>query len=108
MRRFLWVALALICSTLAGAASAQAEKRIALLIGNEAYGSEIGRLSNPHNDVALASPQMGWLRCYGRTGRRTWRADACGQRLCPASPVGRPERRRVLLLLRSWRFRREH
>jgi uncharacterized caspase-like protein len=30
-----------------------AEARIALLIGNEAYGSEIGRLANPHNDVAL-------------------------------------------------------
>jgi hypothetical protein len=35
------------------AAVAQAEKRIALLIGNEAYGSEIGRLANPHNDVGL-------------------------------------------------------
>jgi uncharacterized caspase-like protein len=35
------------------AAVAQTEKRIALLIGNEAYGSEIGRLANPHNDVAL-------------------------------------------------------
>jgi uncharacterized caspase-like protein len=32
---------------------AQAEARIALLIGNEAYGSEIGRLANPRNDVAL-------------------------------------------------------
>jgi hypothetical protein len=32
---------------------AQAEKRIALLIGNQAYGNEIGRLTNPHNDVAL-------------------------------------------------------
>jgi hypothetical protein len=32
---------------------AQAEKRIALLIGNQGYGSEIGRLANPHNDVAL-------------------------------------------------------
>jgi uncharacterized caspase-like protein len=30
-----------------------AEARIALLIGNEAYASEIGRLANPHNDVAL-------------------------------------------------------
>jgi uncharacterized caspase-like protein len=53
MQRFLWVALALICFTLAGAARAQAEKRIALLIGNEAYASEIGRLANPHNDIAL-------------------------------------------------------
>ena len=32
---------------------AQAEKRIALLIGNQAYGNEIGRLTNPRNDVAL-------------------------------------------------------
>ena len=32
---------------------AHAEKRIALLIGNQGYGSEIGRLANPHNDIAL-------------------------------------------------------
>jgi formylglycine-generating enzyme required for sulfatase activity len=31
----------------------RAQARVALLIGNEAYGNEIGRLSNPHNDVAL-------------------------------------------------------
>jgi uncharacterized caspase-like protein len=34
-------------------AHACAEGKIALLIGNEAYGNEIGRLANPHNDVAL-------------------------------------------------------
>src|SRR5262249_29650800 len=34
-------------------AHARAEGRIALLIGNEAYPSEIGRLTNPRNDVAL-------------------------------------------------------
>jgi peptidoglycan-N-acetylglucosamine deacetylase len=34
-------------------AHARAEAHIALLIGNEAYSSEIGRLANPHNDVAL-------------------------------------------------------
>jgi uncharacterized caspase-like protein len=34
-------------------AHAWAEARIALLIGNQAYASEIGRLANPHNDVAL-------------------------------------------------------
>jgi formylglycine-generating enzyme required for sulfatase activity len=33
--------------------AALAEKRLALLIGNEAYSSGIGRLANPHNDVAL-------------------------------------------------------
>jgi uncharacterized caspase-like protein len=32
---------------------ARADGRIALLIGNEAYATEIGRLANPHNDVAL-------------------------------------------------------
>jgi formylglycine-generating enzyme required for sulfatase activity len=31
----------------------RAEARIALLVGNEAYSTEIGRLANPHNDVAL-------------------------------------------------------
>src|SRR5262245_2288846 len=34
-------------------AFAQAEKRIALLIGNQDYGNEIGRLANPYNDAAL-------------------------------------------------------
>ena len=34
-------------------AHALAEARIALLIGNEAYASDIGRLANPRNDVAL-------------------------------------------------------
>ena len=53
MRRFGWVALALVFLMLAGAPAALAEKRVALLIGNEAYASEIGRLANPHNDVAL-------------------------------------------------------
>src|SRR5215510_1195865 len=33
--------------------AALAEKRMALLIGNEGYTSAIGRLANPHNDVAL-------------------------------------------------------
>jgi hypothetical protein len=33
--------------------AAQAEKRVALLIGNQSYTSEIGLLANPHNDVAL-------------------------------------------------------
>jgi uncharacterized caspase-like protein len=32
---------------------AHAEKRLALLIGNEAYAPAIGALANPHNDVAL-------------------------------------------------------
>ena len=32
---------------------AQAEKRIALLIGNQGYGGDVGRLANPHNDMGL-------------------------------------------------------
>jgi formylglycine-generating enzyme required for sulfatase activity len=34
-------------------AAAHAEKRMALLIGNQSYTNEIGRLANPHNDVSL-------------------------------------------------------
>jgi hypothetical protein len=56
MRRFGWVASALIALMLAATTSALAEKRIALPIGNEAYSSEIGRLTNPHND---AGPRPG-------------------------------------------------
>jgi uncharacterized caspase-like protein len=37
---------------------AQAEARFALLIGNEAYGSAIGRLANPHNDVSLLAQAL--------------------------------------------------
>jgi Caspase domain len=48
-----WVTLALNSLMLGAATSAQAKKRLALLIGNESYSVEIGRLSNPHNDVAL-------------------------------------------------------
>lgn len=52
MRRVVWVALALISLTLAAGTSAQAEKRLALLIGNESYSAGIGRLSNPRNEGA--------------------------------------------------------
>jgi len=53
MRRFGWVAFALVFLMLAGATKALAEKRVALLIGNQSYAPEVGRLSNPGNDVAL-------------------------------------------------------
>ena len=46
--------LALGCLLAVGAiASAPGERRIALLIGNQAYTGEIARLANPHTDVAL-------------------------------------------------------
>src|SRR5262245_27838662 len=41
--------------------AAQAEKRIALLIGNQGYGGEIGRLANPHNDIALLEKSLSGL-----------------------------------------------
>ena len=50
---WVWVAITIVLLLLPTALHAQAEKRIALLIGNQAYGNEIGRLANPHNDVAL-------------------------------------------------------
>jgi formylglycine-generating enzyme required for sulfatase activity len=53
MRRFGSVAVALVFLMLAAAPAAHAEERIALLIGNQSYTSEIGRLANPHNDIAL-------------------------------------------------------
>ena len=51
MQRSLVVGLFLIL--ISASLPALAEQRIALLIGNEAYAGEIGRLVNPHNDVAL-------------------------------------------------------
>src|SRR5262245_20258770 len=54
MRRLVCVALALLISlTLVGATSAQTEKRVALLIGNQGYDTSVGRLKNPHNDIAV-------------------------------------------------------
>jgi hypothetical protein len=50
---FARVVVAIVLLLLPGAALAQVEKRIALLIGNQSYSSEVGRLVNPHNNVAL-------------------------------------------------------
>jgi len=49
----MWVraAISILLFLLPAAAFAQTEVRIALLIGNQAYGNEIGRLANPYNDV---------------------------------------------------------
>jgi uncharacterized caspase-like protein len=47
------VAWVLFVVVLPAVALAQVEKRIALLIGNQAYTAEIGVLANPHNDVVL-------------------------------------------------------
>jgi Caspase domain len=37
---------------------AQAEKRIALLIGNRAYDASVGVLKNPHNDIAAVGEAL--------------------------------------------------
>jgi hypothetical protein len=51
MRRFIWIVVAF--ALLAAAPAAHAEKRVALLIGNQKYAKEVGELVNPHNDIEL-------------------------------------------------------
>ena len=58
MRRFGWVALALVSLMLVGATSAMAEKRIAHLIGNKDYKPGVGALVNPLNDVRLVGEAL--------------------------------------------------
>ena len=47
---------------------------VALLIGNQAYGSKIGGLNNPHNDVALLERALRGLgfEVLSRARRRPW------------------------------------
>jgi hypothetical protein len=56
MRRLVWAALALISLTLAGTTSAQAEKRIALLIGNQDYDASVGQ--SAHNDIGIVGQAL--------------------------------------------------
>ena len=53
-------ALALICATWCATwpLAAAAEPRLALIIGNSEYGSEMGRLPNPANDAKLMSDAL--------------------------------------------------
>ena len=62
MRRFGLITHVLFALLLAGTPAAQAERRIALLIGNQSYTSEIGRLANPHNDIALLEKALKGLQ----------------------------------------------
>src|SRR5262249_1171110 len=48
----------LLLALVPSAAVAQAEKRIALLIGNQDYNANVGRLKNPHDDVALVGAAL--------------------------------------------------
>ena len=59
MRYFAWAVLAWFFSMLAMVpANAQGEKRVALLIGNQAYNAKVGPLKNPHDDVMLLSAAL--------------------------------------------------
>ena len=51
---FLCLGLCLL-SALPSSAVAQAQKRFALLIGNQSYDRSVGVLRNPHNDIALVA-----------------------------------------------------
>jgi uncharacterized caspase-like protein len=57
MRRFGWVAFALVILTLV-AAPAQAEKRVALLMANQGYSASVGTLKNPFNDIAVVGDAL--------------------------------------------------
>jgi Caspase domain len=57
MQRWGLGAFALILVALAGASTA-AEKRIALLIGNQGYDASVGRLKSPHNDIAIVGQAL--------------------------------------------------
>src|SRR5262245_5340500 len=62
MQRIGLVALLVASCLLAAAPAAHAEKRMALLIGNQNYGAEIGVLVNPHNDIALLEKTLKGLK----------------------------------------------
>jgi hypothetical protein len=51
---FVLVGLGMICFGF----SASAEQRFALLIGNQTYGSKVGALNNPHNDIELIGKSL--------------------------------------------------
>jgi uncharacterized caspase-like protein len=50
--------VAALCLLVLALSSAQAEPRVALVIGNSNYGSEIGKLPNPVNDAALMAQAL--------------------------------------------------
>jgi formylglycine-generating enzyme required for sulfatase activity len=90
-RGSVWLLAFVTMVMLVEAAGAQ-DKRIALLIGNEAYASEIGRLANPHNDVALLDQALKGLGFESVTihdaglGALTRAVNAYARRLQAAGP----------------------
>jgi len=66
--------VAAFCLLAATSFSAQAEPRVALVIGNSNYGSEIGKLANPANDAALMA------RALEQTGFKVIRVTDADQK----------------------------
>src|SRR5262245_36826129 len=64
MRRVRWILFVAVLALLGAApdALAQAQKRFALLVGNQGYSDEIGKLDNPHNDIALLEKALKGLQ----------------------------------------------
>ena len=58
MRFLAAVFLALGCMLGAQSQPAQAQKRIALLIGNQGYQQAVGPLKNPHNDIRIVGEAL--------------------------------------------------
>src|SRR5262245_4220855 len=58
MRRLGSGIVALICWLLAAAPVAHAEKRFALLIGNQGYNEKVGPLRNSHNDIDVVGKAL--------------------------------------------------
>ena len=67
----------------------RAEGRVALLIGNEAYATEIGRLANPHNDVALLQQSLKGLG-FDVAVERDAGLGALTRAVTDAAPTGCP------------------
>jgi uncharacterized caspase-like protein len=80
MQRNCWVALVVAFSLLAAAPAAHAEKRMALLIGNQSYAAEIGVLVNPHNDIALLEKTLRGLKFEVTSVRVTQASAQCTMR----------------------------
>jgi uncharacterized caspase-like protein len=58
MKRCLILTLAVLFGLLQGTCNASAQKRVALLIGNQSYGASIGPLKNPLNDTGLVAQSL--------------------------------------------------
>jgi hypothetical protein len=58
MRKFLMVVIVAAIAMLTFRGTARSEERVALLIGNKGYNSNVGILRNPHNDVDVLETSL--------------------------------------------------